>query len=97
MRVSFGKLTGSVGDGEKNMEIMVNGKVVGLISVFYRMRHIGATRRKEHIPTDVEGYVEGLGEYTFEAMQTIDEHTSLADAIAYVKAQIRMYAAMLAE
>jgi len=63
----------------------------------YHMRHIGATRRKEYIPVCAEGYVEELGEYTFEAVQTIGEYMSLADAIACVKAQIRMYVATLAE
>ena len=52
--ITFGKLTGSVNDGAKDMEIVINGSTVGLLTVAYTATKIGATRRDKHVASYVE-------------------------------------------
>ncbi len=84
---TFGKITGSVRDGAKDAHIMVDGVVVGVLTVDYAARNVGATRRKVHRAEAVHAYVDGAG-FAFEIPARPVVGNRLAVSIARVKREI---------
>lgn len=87
--VTFGKLVGRVHDGGKDMDILLpDGTHIGLITVTYGATDIGATRRKQHHPETVEGYVEhGDLSFTVDPIQV--NVGSWRDAVRAMKAKVQ--------
>lgn len=91
MKIAFGKLEGSVHDGEKSMDITADDglTLLGQVSVIYAMAHVGATRRKVHTPVQVEAYVNHAGlEFEIPAVPVIGGEAGLAAALRKAKATV---------
>lgn len=61
MVITFGKLSGSVRDGSKSIDVVVDGAVCGMVEVWFEGVDLLDSRRCRHVATEVSGYILGAG------------------------------------